>query len=140
MTKLRIHNLLGVCLAMSLVAAFADEARRLPTVGHAVPVDAATDVPYSAALMEGLHQLGYVEGKNILVITRYADGDPVKLRANIKELIDLRVDVLVGSAGSLKGMTTTIPIVSPTMGDPVRTGLVASLARPGGNLTGLSAQ
>ncbi len=67
-------------------------------------------------------------------------GIPPSCALIIKELIDLRVDVLVGDARLLKEATTTIPIVSPTMGDPVRTGLVASLAHPGGNLTGLSAQ
>jgi putative ABC transport system substrate-binding protein len=71
---------------------------------------------------------------------RYANGDPAALRALIQELVALRVDVLWGDAPTLKEATTTIPIVSPTMGDPVRTGLVSSLARPGGNLTGLSAQ
>jgi putative ABC transport system substrate-binding protein len=137
MTKLLLRILL---CAFVLQAALAEEVRRLPTIGHAVPVDAATDAPYSKAFRDGLRQLGYVEGKNVTLITRYADGDPAKLRANIQELIDLRVDVLVGSARLLKEATSTIPIVAMTMGDPVKTGLVASLARPGGNVTGLSMQ
>jgi len=112
----------------------------MPTVGLAVPVDRGTDAPYQSALRKGLRQLGYVDGKNIKLIPRYADGNPEKLQSNIKELIALQVDVLYGDARLLKEATTTIPIVSPTMGDPVRTGLVASLAHPGGNLTGLSAQ
>lgn len=112
----------------------------VPTIGLAVPVDQATDAPYQGALRSGLQQLGYVDGKNIRLVPRYADGNPDTLRSNIKELIALQVDVLYGDARLLKEATTTIPIVSPTMGDPVRTGLVASLARPGGNLTGLSAQ
>ena len=74
------------------------------------------------------------------MVWRYADGDPAKLRAIIKELVDMRVDVLMGDARQLKEATNSIPIVSMTMGDPVKTGLVASLAHPGGNLTGLSAQ
>jgi len=112
----------------------------MPTVGLAVPVDRGTDAPYQDALRKGLQQLGYVDGKNIKLIPRYADGNPDKLQSIIKELVALQVDVLVGDARLLKEATTTIPIVSPTMGDPVRTGLVASLAHPGGNLTGLSAQ
>jgi putative ABC transport system substrate-binding protein len=78
----------------------------------------------------------------VTLIVRYSNGDPAKYREIIRELIALRVDVLFGQARELKEATTTIPIVSPTMdfGDPVRTGLVASLARPGGNLTGPSSQ
>jgi len=118
----------------------ADEGRRLPVIGAAIPVDQATDAPYQNALREGLRQLGYVDGTNYRFVARYANGDATKLSAIIKELVELRVDVLIGDARLLKEATTTIPIVSPTMGDPVRTGLVASLAHPGGNLTGLSAQ
>jgi putative tryptophan/tyrosine transport system substrate-binding protein len=131
---------LAVSLTVTTLPTFADEAGRIPTIGGAVPVDQATDAPYNRALLEGFRQLGYVDGKNIKLIIRYADGDPAKLRAIIKELVELRVDVLMGDAPLLKEATSTIPIVSMTMGDPVRTGLVASLARPGGNLTGLSVQ
>jgi putative ABC transport system substrate-binding protein len=137
----------GICkgILITLVAigsglAYADEGRKLPTIGLAVPVDPATDAPYQKALRNGLSDLGYIDGKNVTLIVRYANGDPAELRALIKELIALRVDVLFGDAPLLKEATTTIPIVSPTMGDPVKTGLVASLARPGGNLTGVSAQ
>jgi putative ABC transport system substrate-binding protein len=140
MSKLIVRGLFVVSMAMSPLPTCAEEGRRLPTIGGAVPVDQATDAPYQSALRDGLRQLGYVDEKNIKFVARYANGDPDKLRAIIKELVDLRVDVLVGDARLLKEATTTIPIVSPTMGDPVRTGLVASLARPGGNLTGLSAQ
>jgi putative ABC transport system substrate-binding protein len=140
MNGLIICGALLVSMAMSAPLTYADEDRKIPTIGGAIPVDEATDAPYQSALRDGLRQLGYVDGKNIKFIPRYANGDPAKLRAIVKDLIDLRVDVLVGDARLLKEATTTIPIVSPTMGDPVRTGLVASLARPGGNLTGLSAQ
>jgi ABC-type uncharacterized transport system substrate-binding protein len=98
----------------------------------AVPVDRATAEPFQGAFREGLRNLGYVDGENVIIIERFANGDPAKLRKLIKELIALHVDVLMGEAPLLKEMTTTIPIVSPTMGDPVKTGLVASLARPGG--------
>lgn len=132
-----------------LVAAFllthahvssADDVRKLPKIGIAVPVDPVTDVPYNTAYREGLRALGYVDGENVILIMRYANGDPAKYPLIIQELIALNVDILVGEAAALKKATTTIPIVSATMDDPVKTGLVASLARPGGNLTGVSAQ
>ncbi len=128
-------SLLAFLLAAVAPEAFPAETAKLPLVGGAVPVDQVTDAPYQRALREGLRQLGYVDGKNIVMVWRYADGDPAKLRAIIKELVDLRVDILMGDARQLKEATSTIPIVSMTMGDPVKTGLVASLAHPGGNLT-----
>ena len=137
----------GICksILITLVAigsgfACADQGRKLPTIGMAVPVDRATAEPFQNAFREGMRNLGYVDGENVVIIERFANGDPAKLRKSIKELIALHVDILMGEAPLLKEMTTTIPIVSPTMGDPVKTGLVASLARPGGNLTGVSGQ
>ncbi len=140
MTRCVIRRLLGACIMTTALSAFADEGRRLPMIGHAVPIDEATDAPYSAALRDGLRQLGYVDGENIIIVVRYANGDREKLRANLRELIGLGVDVIVSDAPAATQATTSIPIVSPTMSDPVKTGLVASLARPAGNLTGLSAQ
>jgi putative ABC transport system substrate-binding protein len=84
--------------------------------------------------------LGYVDGENVSLIVRYSNGDPAKYRALIQELVALPVDVLWGEAKELKEATSTIPIVSPRMADPVSAGLVTSLARPGGNLTGVSYQ
>jgi putative ABC transport system substrate-binding protein len=128
----------GMLAAASLAAA--DEGTKLPTVGMSIPVDQATDAPFQKAFRDGLREAGYVDGRNVKLILRYADGDPKKLKEHIRELIELDVDVLMGDAPQLKEATSTIPIVSPTMSDPVRTGLVASLARPGGNVTGLSSQ
>lgn len=92
------------------------------------------------ALRQGLQELGYAEGRNILIEYRLADGSIERLPELAAELARLGVDVVVagstpGARAALKA-TTTIPIVSPAMGDPVGDGLVASLARPGGNLTG----
>ena len=117
-----------------------DESKKLPTVGLAIPVDQSTDAPFQKAFRDGLREAGYVDGKNVTLIVRYANGDPRRLRENIRELVALKVDVLMGDAPPLKDATATIPIVSPTMSDPIKTGLVASLARPGGNVTGLSSQ
>jgi putative ABC transport system substrate-binding protein len=134
----------GILVAVFLLThpyqSSADEVRRLPKIGIAVPVDPVTDVPYNTAYREGLRELGYVDGENVILIMRYANGDPAKYPTIIQELIALDVDILVGEAAALKKATTTIPIVSATMDDPVKTGLVASLAHPGGNLTGVSAQ
>ncbi len=138
--KSRWVELLALTFLLCAISTSAEEKRHVPIVAGAVPVDRATDAPYQGALLEGLGQLGYINGANIQFIARYADGDPAKLRKIIKELIDMQPDILVGDARLLKEATDSIPIVSPTMGDPVRTGLVASLAHPGGNLTGLSAQ
>lgn len=93
-----------------------------------------------AALRQGLREQGYVEGQSIVIEYRLADGSLERLQQLAAELVRLEVDVVVagstpGARAALKA-TTTIPIVSPAMGDPVGDGLVASLARPGGNLTG----
>ena len=135
-----VWALLSGALAAGTDPAAADEKRKLPTIGLAVPVDQATDAPFQKAFRDGPRDLGYVDGKNVTFLVRYANGDPAKLRENIRELITLQVDVFWSDAPAVKEETTTIPIVSPTMSDPVKTGLVASLARPGGNVTGLSTQ
>jgi putative tryptophan/tyrosine transport system substrate-binding protein len=92
------------------------------------------------AFRQGLRDLGYVEGKNILIEYRYAEGKPDRLLSLVRELVQLKVDILVVTAAfrAAKQATKTIPIVMVTTGDPVATGLVDSLARPGGNITGLT--
>jgi putative ABC transport system substrate-binding protein len=90
-----------------------------------------------------LRELGYIDGKNVELLPRYANGDESQLPALIDELIGARVNVLVVSSRAIRPAlkaTSTIPIVCATMNDPVSEGLVASLARPGGNLTGVSWQ
>jgi len=92
-------------------------------------------------LFEGLRQLGYVEGKNLIVEGRYSEGRPERLPALAADLVRVRVDVIVAAAYTpvaAKGATSTIPIVMTNNGNPVGSGLVASLARPGGNVTGMS--
>jgi putative ABC transport system substrate-binding protein len=94
------------------------------------------------AMQQGLRELGYVEGKNIVIEQRYAEGKPDRVPALAAELVRLKVDIIV-TAGPLptraaKEATVTIPIVMSNEGDPVGTGFIASLARPGGNITGLS--
>jgi ABC-type uncharacterized transport system substrate-binding protein len=94
------------------------------------------------AFREGLHELGYVEGKNIVIEYRYAERQPDRLPALAAELVHLKVDVIVssgsGNTRAAKEATSAIPIVMTQDNDPVGNGFVASLARPGGNLTGLA--
>ncbi len=96
------------------------------------------------AFLAGMKERGYEVGRNLIVDTRYAEGDPARYPAIAEELIALRPDVLLisstGNAIVTKGKTTTIPIVLGSVGDPVGEGLAQSLARPGGNVTGNSLQ
>jgi putative ABC transport system substrate-binding protein len=93
------------------------------------------------ALRAGLRELGYVEGRNLVIEFRWADGKYERLPELASELVRLKVDVMVthgqGTAAA-KSITTSVPIVMALSGDPVATGVVASLARPGGNVTGMS--
>ena len=125
--------------AIALSSANADEARKQPRIGEVFVAPASVYKPYDEALREGLHSLGYVDGKNITIIARYADGNLTRVPALLKELISNDVDVLVVSVTAVQAAmqaTQTIPIVAPAMADPIRDGLVSSLAHPGGNLTG----
>src|SRR5438132_1269441 len=94
------------------------------------------------AFLAGMRELGYVEGKNLAVDWRFADGNDDRLPGLAAELVRLKVDVIVAAPSpairAAQQATSTIPIVFPTTGDPVGSGFAASLARPGGNLTGLS--
>jgi putative ABC transport system substrate-binding protein len=94
------------------------------------------------ALRQGLNELGYFEGKNIVIEYRFADGKPDRLPVLAKELVGLKLDVVVAtttaSVLAVKKASETIPIVVVSSADPIASGLVASLARPGGNITGLT--
>jgi putative ABC transport system substrate-binding protein len=112
---------------------------RVPTIGVLVP---ANPEPFSTKMREGLRELGYVEGKNVRFEFRSADGKPDRLDGLADELVRLNVDLIVvrltPAAFAARKATTTLPIVMASAADPVGTGLVASLSRPGGNITGLS--
>jgi len=115
--------------------------RRIGVLMTTTPVAAAHIV---AAFAEGLRSLGYVEGENIAVEYRWAEGRPERFAPLAADLVERKVDVIVassqGPALAAKRATATIPIVMVNTSDPVEVGLVASLARPGGNVTGLSQQ
>jgi len=117
----------------------AQQPTKIPRIGYLV---ASTTSPRIEAFRQGLRELGYVEGKNIVIEWRYAEGKLDRLPALAAELVRLKVDVIVTRGPlptrSAKEVTNTIPIVMSSVGDPVAAGFVASLARPGGNITGLS--
>src|SRR5262249_34932577 len=100
--------------------------------------------PYTGAFLEAMRALGYVEGRNLVLTFRYAEGSAERLPALAAELVRLPVEVLVaGGAPAIRAAqhaTRTIPIVMAGTADPVAAGFVASLARPGGNVTGLAVQ
>lgn len=116
---------------------------RAMKIGRLSPLSAPADAPNLQAFREGLREFGWVEGRDYVVTPRFADGRADRLAALAAELVRERVDViLVGSnpgAAAAKAATETIPIVMVTTADPVAGKLVASLAQPGGNLTGVTA-
>ena len=115
---------------------------KIPRIGYLSPNSPATNPARIEAFRQGLHELGYVEGKNIFIEYRYAEGKLDRLPALAAELARLKVDVIVTTSPSptraAKEATVTIPIVMTQDTDPVGNGFVARLARPGGNITGLS--
>jgi putative tryptophan/tyrosine transport system substrate-binding protein len=127
--------------AMTAPRALRAQQKAMPVVGYVVSGSPGPSAPSVAAFRQGLSETGYVEGKNVAIEYRWAEGSYDRLPALAANLVDLKVDVIVtGGAAVLaaKGATSTIPIVFFGGGDPVGDGLVASLARPGGNLTGFS--
>jgi len=124
------------------IAAGAQPAGKIPRVGFLGNATPALEANLVGPFREGLRDLGYVEGQNVVIEYRWAEGDYARLPALIAELIAQRVDVIVtaGTPASLavKKATTSVPLVMVAVGDPVATGLVASLGRPGGNITGLT--
>jgi putative tryptophan/tyrosine transport system substrate-binding protein len=112
-------------------------------IGYLSSLSATEDSTRSEAFRQGLRDLGYVEGQNAVIETRYADGRFEKLLELAAEIVRLKVDVIVAAPTSAiraaRQATQTIPIVMAFSGDPIGEGLVAGLARPGGNITGLSA-
>ena len=123
-------------------AAEAQQTGKVYRIGYLGPANASSWASFIAALRQGLRELGYEEDKNLIIEYRWAEEDLDRLPELASELVRLKVDLIVtdGTPGSraAKQATTTIPVVMAAVGDPVRSGLVASLARPGGNLTGNS--
>ena len=124
------------------LAAQAQQPGKIPRIGYLASSSAERERPHLAAFQQGLRELGYVEGKNIFIEQRYAGAQFEKLPELAAELVRLKVDVLVVAGApathAAKKATSVIPIVMAAVADPVGMGLVAILARPGGNITGLS--
>ena len=143
MKKARLLSIL-IAVAMFAVGVIAEaqQPKKVPRIGYLSGTSYSVNSARIEAFRQGLRELGYVEGKNIVIEWRYADGKLDRLPALAAELVRLKVDVIVASAPpptrSAKQATATIPIVMAYDDDPVGNGFVASLARPGGNITGLS--
>src|SRR6266436_6035674 len=122
-------------------AAGAQQAAKIARIGYLHP-DLAPGPHQHEAFLQGLRDLGYVEGRNVVIEYRDAEGKYERLPALAAELVALKVDVIVAGGApqalAAKQATRTIPIVFASSPDPVESGLVTSLARPGGNVTGLS--
>jgi putative ABC transport system substrate-binding protein len=127
-------------LAVASLAVEAQPAAKMYRIGYLTPYP--TDGPGAQSFRQGLRELGYVEGRGIIIEARRAEQRPMDLEKAAAELVAARVDVLVAAAGvaalAAKRVTATIPIVMAASADPVTQGIVASLARPGGNVTGMT--
>src|SRR5215813_11204158 len=140
----RVFVLFSLLITVLLITglAQAQQTTKIPRIGFLSGASSSALAARVQAFRQGLRELGYVEGKSIVVDYRYAEGNADRERALASELVRLKVDVIVTTGPTVtrnaKEATTTIPIVFAQDGDPVASGFVASLARPGGNLTGLS--
>src|SRR5215471_4817706 len=143
MERREFITLLAGAAAAWPLASRAQGVGKIPRIGYLSPGSASPGpLAYHDEFQRGLHDLGYVEGRNIVIEYRFADGKFDRLGVLAAELVQLNVDVIVSvvtqASLAAKHATGTIPIIIVSVGDPVGAGLVASLARPGGNVTGNS--
>jgi putative tryptophan/tyrosine transport system substrate-binding protein len=143
MKKAAVLSILSavVLLAVAVIAE-AQQPKKVPRIGYLTASTPVAQLPGTEALREGLREFGYVEGQNIAIEFRYAEEKPERLPALAAEMVRLKVDVIVTggptATRTAKETTNTVPIVMSQDSDPVGNGFVASLARPGGNITGLA--
>ena len=141
--KITIPALCVVLFALCL-SAQAQQPKKVPRLGYLSNVDPTLESARSEGIRLALRELGYIEGQNIAIEYRYAEGKPDRYPELLAELVRLKVDIIVAAGGSVmvraaKNATKTIPILMTGLGaNPVEEGLVESLARPGGNVTGLT--
>src|SRR5437899_10168493 len=144
MKRREFITLLGSAAAAWPLAAHAEQPGKLPSIGFLGAGTASAWSPWVAAFVQRLRELGWIEGRNVAIEYRWAEGRSERFAEIAAEFIRLKVDVIVTSGTpavvAAKQATSVIPIVFATAGDPLGTGLVASLALPGGNVTGLSIQ
>src|SRR5215468_11116521 len=138
-----IKGIAGSAIAVSPFAVHA-QLQKLPTIGFLGAGSATAGRDWSASFVQRLRELGWIDGQTVAIEYRWAEGRSERFAEIAAEFVRLKVDVMVmeGTAATLaaKQATSVIPIVFPLSGDPLGAGLVASLARPGGNITGLSIQ
>jgi putative ABC transport system substrate-binding protein len=140
----RRDMLLMATAMMAAPAGLRAQQKPMPVIGYlsSTSPTAVTFPPFQEAFLQGLSEKGYVDGRNVVIEYRYAEGRLDRLPALAADLVDKKVDLILASGGitgalAAKGATSTIPIVFVSGDDPVERGLVASFARPGGNLTGV---
>jgi putative ABC transport system substrate-binding protein len=137
----KTFSLCALLLALSVPVA-AQQPAKVPRIGYLSANSLNTNPTRIEAFKQGLRELGYTEGKSIVIDWRFAEGNPDRERVLAAELVNLKVDVIVTSGPAAtraaKKATSTVPIVMAFDNDPVGNGFVASLARPGGNISGLS--
>ena len=135
--------LLPIVLLLAGFPLEAQQSTKIPRIGYVSGTGSSSDPgPYIEALRQGLRDLGHIDGKNIIIEFRGAEGTQTRIPSLVAELVQLKVDVLVSGnfpgASAAKQITKTIPIVMVTNEDPVATKLIDSLARPGRNVTGIA--
>src|SRR5262245_3458508 len=141
MRRREFITLLGGAAAAWPVAARAQQAAKIPRIGYLGGATPSSQGKWVAAFVQRLRELGWIEGRTVAIEYRWADGRFERFTEIAAEFVELKVDVIVTSGPpvfSAKQATSVIPIVFATVADPLSTGLVASLGRPGGNVTGLS--
>ncbi|MGB8894218.1 MAG: ABC transporter substrate-binding protein, partial [Pseudolabrys sp.] len=142
MKRREFITLFGGAAAWPL-AARAQQPARVPTIGFLGAASPSAWSQWVAAFVQRLHDLGWIEGRNVAIEVRWAEGRSERYTEIATEFVRLKVDVIVTTGGAVlatKQATSVIPIVFALALDPVGSGMVASLARPGGNVTGLSLQ
>src|SRR3974377_1226209 len=137
-------TLIGGAVAAWPLAARAQQARHVPIIGYVAPTNPLIPSLSTGAFLQRLRELGWIEGQTITIESRWAAGRPERLDEIAAEFVRLKVDLIVTSSTNdsivMKQMAPQIPMVFAVSGDPVAAGLVASLARPGGNVSGPSLQ
>jgi putative ABC transport system substrate-binding protein len=142
MRRRQFITLVGGAAAWPL-ALRAQQSAKLPTVGLLVPSTPSSHGQLFAALVQRLHELGWIENRSVAILYRFAEGRDARFAEIAAEFVRMKVDVIVTTGAAIleaKHATSVIPIVFTVASDPVGSGFVASLARPGGNVTGLSLQ
>ena len=143
MKRREFISFLGGAAAAWPLAARAQQPAKLPTIGFLGTAAASAWAPWTAAFVQRLHELGWIEGRTVAIQYRWAEGRTDRFAEIAAEFVRIKVDVIVtggNAAVAAKRASSAVPIVFAIVDDPVGSGLVTSLARPGGNVTGLSMQ